>query len=102
MRLKDIVDNPIPVVNGGITIIIFGGHMQNKLCAYFTKTDSLYFIRLNSTFDITAFKIVDSLISDEQSSFLLFLVVVELEDGAAQVDRLCVLINNYIRFLAIW
>ena len=60
--------------------------MENELCSDFAHTDSLYLGQLNFPLNVGALEIVHCEAGDEEISFLLFLVVVEFEDGAAEED----------------
>lgn len=88
MSLKDIINDPISEVGGRIPVIIFWGYVQDKFTANFAKADSFDLLDFDSSLDIGTLKVIDSQTGNEEASFLFFLVVIELENGAAHVDGL--------------
>lgn len=86
--LQNEVDDPVPQVSRGVTVVVLAGHMQDELGPNFAETDGLDLVGINPPFDFGSLQIVDCSVGDEETSLLLLLVVVELEDRAAHEDCL--------------
>jgi hypothetical protein len=59
--------------------------MNNKLSANFAHTDGLDVLHGNPSLDVGVLQVVHRVTCDEQTPLLLFLVVVEFENGATHV-----------------
>ena len=77
------VDDFIPLIFGSISIIIFGGDVENELVSDLADAQSFDAFITDFPFDISSFEVVDSMSGDEKASLLFFFIVVELVYGTA-------------------
>ena len=64
--------------------------MEDELGSDFAHADGFYLGKWNFPLNICAFEIIDCRVGYQKISLLLFLVVVELENGTAEINALWV------------